>query len=159
MEGYYHQSPRVAAKGRKSRRGQIAPSPRGRANATEQQPVPPRPPAAAPATPMLEQLPAPPKAKQFALPEEPGTSSTAVVQERRLLDTLLGHLAGQENLSEPVRALVTQASHSTARTEAKALHKLAAQRQDQFRRWRSYDRTEPASSKAGLSTHKPLWTS
>ena len=40
------------------------------------------------------------------------------------------HLATQESLPESVRSLVAQATQTTAKTEAKALHKLVAQRQE-----------------------------
>ena len=84
----------------------------------------------APTAPATAQLPKPPKAKVTALPKEPAASSAPVTEERRVLDALLGHLAAQDSLPESVRSLVVQATQTTAKTEAKALHKLVAQRQE-----------------------------
>ncbi|OLQ09080.1 hypothetical protein AK812_SmicGene7365 [Symbiodinium microadriaticum] len=81
------------------------------------------------AAPSVSQLPKPPRPKPVAAPKPSQPTETAT-EDRKILDSLMERLSQQEELPDSVRQLMAQATRSSARTEAKALHKLVAQRQE-----------------------------
>ena len=97
------------------------------------------------------QLPKPPKAKLIAPPRE-AASASAPTEDRKALDSLLDKLQQQDELPEEIRQMMSQLAVSSAKTEAKALHKLVAQRQEASAALERV-RTERLSFEAGWASY------
>ena len=110
----------------------------------------PKGPASA-AAPSTSQLPKPPKAKLIAPPRE-AASASAPTEDRKALDSLLDKLQQQDELPEEIRQMMSQLAVSSAKTEAKALHKLVAQRQEASAALERV-RTERLSFEAGWASY------
>eukprot|EP00439_Symbiodinium_sp_Y106_P069982 s1342_g12.t1 len=81
-------------------------------------------PERAPRIPTTDQLPKPPSWKAFPGPKETASGSTEASADRKALETLLDHLGSQADIPDSVRAVVAQINQTTARSEAKNLHRL-----------------------------------
>ncbi|CAE7738469.1 unnamed protein product [Symbiodinium sp. CCMP2592] len=89
-----------------------------------------RRPDRAPQVPTVDQIPKPPQSKIIPAPKEQAAGSVEASAERKALETLLDHLGSQADIPDSVRAVMAQINQSSARSEAKNLHRLVAQRQE-----------------------------
>ena len=123
-------SPRAWSPRRRGQKGQKGKKEKGKsAQPTGKGPGEKRP-ERAPKIPTTDQLPKPPSWKAFPGPKETASGSTEVSADRKALEALLDHLGSQADIPDSVRAVVAQINQTTARSEAKNLHRLVAQRQE-----------------------------
>ena len=123
-------SPRAWSPRRRGQKGQKGKKEKGKsAQPTGKGPGEKRP-ERAPKIPTTDQLPKPPSWKAFPGPKETASGSTEVSADRKALETLLDHLGSQADIPDSVRAVVAQINQTTARSEAKNLHRLVAPRQE-----------------------------
>ncbi|CAE7193320.1 unnamed protein product [Symbiodinium sp. CCMP2592] len=95
-----------------------------------QQPSQQRPEATTTAVPTTAQLPRPPKAKAVPTPKEVSGGATEPTAECQVLNQLIEQLGQAQELPDGVRALMAQIGQTTARTEARTLHRLVTQLAD-----------------------------